>query len=136
MLIPHPPNTPVDADQVLLDRDLDPENTALQVRGLYRERAHLLAALATHPALHAVLAIDPDPLLPDCATVLYLWLGGQQMSWHLHDLDLPLFGHVAAVEPGDPDIRGQWDGHSTHTKYTHRLRTLVVHGQRTRQEDA
>ncbi|ADI05636.1 hypothetical protein SBI_02515 [Streptomyces bingchenggensis BCW-1] len=80
----------------------------------YRERAHLLAWIsALHPA-NAVIttAADIDEL---GWQLLYLLVGGWQMSWHIAPRDVGLFAHVEHVSTSDP--RAQWDGHSTEQKY-------------------
>lgn len=86
-----------------------------QVRGLYRERAHLVTALvrlaaldAGHPAVIAYN--DPrEPMLP----VLYVHTAAGQISWHLNPEHLLLFAAVPVVEPDDP--RARWDGHDKDT---------------------
>ncbi|MFF5589701.1 hypothetical protein [Streptomyces hygroscopicus] len=80
----------------------------------YRERAHLLAWLAAlHPA-NAVITSADDIEEPGWQ-LLYLLVGGWQMSWHIAPRDAELFAHVEHVDPTDP--RAQWDGHSTNEKY-------------------
>jgi hypothetical protein len=80
----------------------------------YRERAHLLAWLAAlHPA-NAVITPAPDVDEPGWQ-LLYLLVGGYQMSWHIAPRDSDLFNHVEHVAADDP--RAQWDGHSTTEKY-------------------
>ncbi|MFF5670288.1 hypothetical protein ACFY8S_09145 [Streptomyces hygroscopicus] len=80
----------------------------------YRERAHLLAWIAAlHPA-NAVITPADDIEEPGWQ-LLYLLVGGWQMSWHIAPRDAELFAHVEHVDPTDP--RAQWDGHSTNEKY-------------------
>lgn len=80
----------------------------------YRERAHLLAWLsALHPA-NAVITPATDVDEPGWQ-LLYLLVGGWQMSWHIAPSDAGLFAHVEHVDPSDP--RAQWDGHTTEAKY-------------------
>ncbi|MGC5034124.1 hypothetical protein ACPXCS_06155 [Streptomyces sp. DT190] len=90
------------ADRMQHDRDV-----------AYRERAHLLALLATMVD-HAVIAPAPDVDEPGW-WLLYLTLGGRQASWHISPQDATLFRHVEHVTAGD--ARAQWDGHSTEDKY-------------------
>ncbi|MBN9748562.1 hypothetical protein DMP23_47090 [Amycolatopsis sp. A1MSW2902] len=102
-----------------------PAGDSDQVRALYRERAHLVAALVRAAVLDvgrdAVIAYnDPDePRLP----VLYADTDAGQISWHINPEDLPLFAAVPVVDPGDP--RARWDGHDKQTALT-RLRTLAA----------
>ncbi|WP_201724785.1 hypothetical protein [Streptomyces antimycoticus] len=80
----------------------------------YRERAHLLAWIAAlHPA-NAVITAAADVDEPGWQ-LLYLLVGGWQMSWHIAPRDAELFAQVEHVGPDDP--RAQWDGHSTPEKY-------------------
>lgn len=90
--------------------------------GAYRERAHLVAYLASqHPAVIAY----SDPNTPDWPVVTITTPAGQ-LSWHISPDDLDLFGHVPHVVADDP--RAQWDGHDTPTKYE-RLAALVPERQ-------
>ncbi|CAM5682654.1 hypothetical protein SRIMM317S_03372 [Streptomyces rimosus subsp. rimosus] len=80
--------------------------------GAYRERAQLLAWLATaHPT---VLAPAPD-VDEDGWQILYLNAPCGQLSWHISPRDASLFTHVEHVPADDP--RAQWDGHTTDEKY-------------------
>ncbi|MFE6500740.1 hypothetical protein [Kitasatospora sp. NPDC057738] len=80
--------------------------------GAYRERAHLTAWLATiHPAV-ITPAVDIDE---DGWQLLYITVGGRQLSWHIHPRDAELYAHVEHVDPADP--RAQWDGHTAAEKY-------------------
>jgi hypothetical protein len=93
----------------------------------YRERnrlvAHLSRGFLSHPARHS----DDDPtwardwMAIVCVHGQRAWLepgpfGGswrqvpEQMSWHIHDAEVPLFSHLE-MRPGD------WDGHDTDEKY-------------------
>lgn len=90
-----------------------PEQTSV-----YRERAHLVAYLAS---LYPSVIAYSDPQEPDWP-VIYLTTPAGQLSWHLSGDDLDLFEHVPVVEPDD--WRAKWDGHTTEQKYE-RLATLV-----------
>jgi hypothetical protein len=63
---------------------------------LYRERAHLVALLATH--YPSVLSYN-DPREPDWP-VIYVDTPEGHLSWHIAPSDLDLFGHVPVVPPG------------------------------------
>lgn len=45
--------------------------------------------------------------------VVYIFVPTGQVSWHIHDRDLPLFAHLDRV----PGVDGTWDGHTTEVKY-------------------
>jgi hypothetical protein len=82
--------------------------------GAYRERAQLLALLAS--LCPSVIAPAPDVDEPGWQ-ILYLRIGGKQASWHIAPRDADLVAHVEHV-PVD-DSRAQWDGHTTEEKYAH-----------------
>jgi hypothetical protein len=105
-------------------------DTTDQCRELYRERAHLVAFLAS---LYPSVIANDDPQAPDWPVVYILTPSGQ-LSWHISPDDEDLFGHVPhpKAKPGKPIL---WDGHSTQQKYerlaqlargTHCLRSRVV----------
>jgi hypothetical protein len=80
--------------------------------GAYRERAHLVALLATlYPSVIAP-ALDLDE--PGW-WIAYLTIGGRQASWHISPRDAGLFTRVERVHRDDP--RALWDGHTTDAKY-------------------
>ncbi|MFB7907669.1 hypothetical protein ACFC1T_14650 [Kitasatospora sp. NPDC056076] len=80
--------------------------------GAYHERAHLTAWLATtHPAVITPATDTDEPGWQ----LLYLTVGGRQLSWHIHPRDAELYAHVEHVQSDDP--RAQWDGHTTEQKY-------------------
>lgn len=111
-------------DPNLVFVDQYPGDPATQMRALERERAHLVAALTTHPAVtSAVLATDEDTEMAVCTNVVYLTTKHGQMSWHIADDDLDLFTHLPRVTGAD--VRAAWDGHSTAEKYA-RLRDLLA----------
>jgi hypothetical protein len=94
----------------------DLERAEAERDGAYRERAHLVAHLA---AIHPSHIGYTDPNAPDWAVVIIETPTGQ-MSWHIADRDMDLFGHV---RPTNRICRG-WDGHTTDEKYE-RLQALV-----------
>jgi|GEM_PF-2435163 len=84
---------------------------------VYRERAHLVANLASR--YPAVIATTDEPDWP----VIYIDTPTGQLSWHLAVADLDLFDHVTRVPASDP--RARWDGHTTAEKYD-RLDALTL----------
>ncbi|MEU8886701.1 hypothetical protein [Streptomyces sp. NPDC048442] len=92
------------------------EQTEAERDGVYRERARLVAHLAS---LYPAHIGHTDPTAPGWAVVIIEAPTGQ-MSWHIAERDLPLFAHV---EPTSRICRG-WDGHTTEEKYE-RLAKLV-----------
>jgi hypothetical protein len=85
--------------------------SAASVTEVYRERARLVAFLATH--YPSVLAYA-DQSEPDWA-VVYIHTPAGQMSWHIAPNDVELFDHVQKVTPDDE--LAQWDQHTTEEKY-------------------
>jgi hypothetical protein len=90
-------------------------------RGVYRERAQLVALLAA--LFSSSRSIDPgEPMCPD---VVYLETEAGQLSWHLLPVDAQAFlSHVDHVGPDHP--AASWDGHSTDEKYR-RITELIHH---------
>lgn len=100
--------------QKLLDQQGDINRLTEERDGAYRERAQLLALLASlHPS---VIAPAPD-VDEDGWQILYLWIGGKQASWHIAPRDAELYAHIEHVPANDR--RAQWDGHTTEQKYAH-----------------
>ena len=84
------------------------------VDSVYRERAHLVAFLATiYPSTNGY----HDPEEPEWAVVIVDTPAGQ-MSWHVAPDDMDLFRHIGRSDTNT------WDGHSTEEKYG-RLRRLI-----------
>lgn len=81
---------------------------------VYRERAHLVAHLAT---IYPSTIGHTDPAEPEWAVVVVETPTGQ-MSWHVSPVDLDLFRHVTR------STVSTWDGHTTDEKYE-RLRRLI-----------
>jgi hypothetical protein len=90
---------------------------------LYRERAHLVAFLAT---LFPSVAAYSDPAEPDWL-VVYISSPMGQLSWHISPADHDLFLHVPRVPWDHP--RAQWDGHTTEEK-CERLARMIPLTQR------
>lgn len=76
-----------------------------QTRALYRERAHLVAALAARYTSRLASNDENEPEL----AVLYVQTPAGQISWHIHPDDLDLFTRVPRVERQDALVT--WDGH-------------------------
>lgn len=78
----------------------------------YRERNCLVAALSK--LLPAYMARHPDEdkeWEDDWRWIVFIESPRGQLSWHIHDSELPLFEHLEQVDDG------QWDGHTTEEKY-------------------
>lgn len=84
---------------------------------VYRERAHLVALLATMLPSHIGYT---DPETPGWPVVVAETPCGQ-LTWHVAPRDVPLFADVRPTRPGD----ARWDGHSTEEKYR-RVRQLIA----------
>jgi hypothetical protein len=78
--------------------------------GAYHERNMLVAALSKvfPSSLEKHIGDDWDP---GWGWVVFIDLPTSQVSWHIHDSELPLFDHL-------PRLQGRtWDGHTTEEKY-------------------
>jgi hypothetical protein len=86
-----------------------------QTSALYRERAHLVAALC---------ALRPSTMVPDPENagwgIVYVAGVEGQMSWHIAPEDLELFRGVVRWQESF-----EWDGHTTEEKYR-RLRAQTT----------
>lgn len=132
-------------DMIAELRALRAENERLRAAkdGAYRERDQLVCALSKvfpsrlerHPdsdtawendwrwivyidipTRYPVVFGDMRDMLPESRSFL---TSIKQVSWHIHDSELPMFAHLRR------DIRIGWDGHSTEEKYE-RLSKLHV----------
>lgn len=83
--------------------------SAAALRGVYRERAHLVALLAAWHTSHIGYT---DPTTPEWAVVT-IELPTGQASWHIAPDDMDLFQHVQQVTR----YARSWDGHTTDEKY-------------------
>jgi hypothetical protein len=113
------PAPPTDAETIASLRSAI-DMLEAQKNGAYQERNKLLAvfircAIALNYeawlGTHVDKPGDP-PWDPEWRNVVYLLLPTGQVSWHIHDSELPLFAQLGrdAVVP--------YDGHSTEAKYS------------------
>lgn len=78
----------------------------------YRERNMLVAALSKLFDSHLCMHDENDATWErDWMTIVCIHGPCGQMTWHLHDSDVPLFSHLLYEQ-------NHWDGHSTDEKYT------------------
>ena len=81
---------------------------AEELNAAYRERAHLIAALAAiYPA---EFRENPDEDYEDWP-IIYVQLPTGQASWHISPRDTDLFSGVKF------GTDAEWDGHTTEAKY-------------------
>ncbi|MCC7359448.1 MAG: hypothetical protein IT317_08230 [Anaerolineales bacterium] len=90
----------------------------------YSERNQLVLALSKlFPAWLERHPIDEAPWDADWRWIVFLEIpvdapaGVEQLSWHIHDSERPLFEHLSVRQANS------WDGHTTMEKYA-RLRRL------------
>jgi|SRR6187551_3854827 len=77
----------------------------------YRERNKVVSALTKlFPSCLGKHEDDPK-WHHEWMNIVYITLPTGQVSWHLHDSDLPLFAHLELNE------KIKWDGHTTEEKY-------------------
>jgi hypothetical protein len=80
-----------------------------RLEGAYAERTLLILALCA--LFPSGLKKAPVRGMPrEFETAVYVDTPAGQMSWHIHEDDLPAFAHL-------PPYPGGWDGHSTSEKY-------------------
>ena len=88
----------------------------------YWERNQLVAALSKlYPAWLARHPDEDTTWEDDWHWIVFIEIptgdADQQLSWHIHDKDLPYFSHLQLRE-------NTWDGHTTEEKYR-RLRYII-----------
>lgn len=90
----------------------EPTSEADGMKGLYRERAHLLALLAgvLDPSMSHIGETDTEA--EGWPVLTFETLAGQ-WSWHIAPDDVALFAHVRPTTAADR----AWDGHTTAEKY-------------------
>lgn len=79
---------------------------------VYTDRAHLVALLADNYPAYKTPAQDVEE--PGWWLV-YLYVGTQQMSWHISPADAHLLAGIPTVPATDWHV--QWDGHTTPQKH-------------------
>ena len=85
----------------------------------YRERNKLVSALSKlFPASLGKQEETDTTWHKEWMNIVYIKLPTGQVSWHLHDSDLPYFAHL---DYGNE----KWDGHTTDEKYD-RLSNLLT----------
>ncbi len=105
------------ARAILAHRDRELAALAREKDGAYAERNKLVTYLAAvfPSALTRTVIPGWDPEWEWCVCMT---TPKGQMSWHIHDSELPLFDHVELVKGWE------WDGHTTEEKYE-RLAELI-----------
>jgi hypothetical protein len=90
--------------------------------GVYRERDQLVAALSKLFESHLAAHLPADePGWDGWRNVVCIHLPTGDVTWHIADAELPLFGHLAMRE-------NHWDGYSDEEKYR-RLNALASRTQ-------
>lgn len=102
----------VDTDELLNEAMNQLRQAREDLKKVYRERAHLVAALTAH--YPAVWTDD----LEDQWRIVYVTFPSGQASWHIAQADWDLFLHLPLV------VDNPWDGHDTDEKYR-RVRASV-----------
>lgn len=86
-------------------------NLRISKDGAYRERNKVVSALSKlFPASLGKHDPEDKEWGKEWMNIVYIKLPTGQVSWHLHDSDMPLFAHL---EYG----KEVWDGHTTEEKY-------------------
>lgn len=92
---------------------LESENVRLREAkdGAYRERNQLVAFLSKlYPSHRARHPASDETWENDWRWIICIHSPFGQLSWHIHDSDLPMFEHLETN-------LNDWDGHSTEEKY-------------------
>jgi hypothetical protein len=87
---------------------------------VYHERNMLVAFLTTCYGAHLMRHPETEPWEADWRWIVCVHTPCGQMTWHIHDSELPLFMHVPSSRPDN-----DWDGHTTAEKYE-RLAALTT----------
>lgn len=83
----------------------------------YRERDQLVALISS--IWPSWLGRHEGEWQDAWRNIVYVQTPAGQLSWHIHDSEMPLFDHLAF------DASKPWDGHTTEEKYE-RIRKLVT----------
>ena len=82
-----------------------------QLNAVYNERNQLVAALSKLMPASLERHPENEQWEDDWRWIVFIDSPDGQLSWHIHDSDLPLFHHLTKNQ-------GRiWDGHSTEEKY-------------------
>lgn len=111
--------------------------TEEKLAAVYRERTFVVAALAKLACVRGPLGAGEsyyDAWLArhegenwenDWRWILYVIYGGHQLSWHIHDSELPLFDGVARLNLKREGPVPAWDKHTTFEKYRRIFESLT-----------
>lgn len=87
------------------------ERLAAEKETAYRERNLLVAFMSKVFPSHLARHDDADETWDDeWRNIVYIQLPTGQVSWHIHDEELPNFAHLEVRE-------NDWDGHTSEEKY-------------------
>lgn len=103
------------------------ESTEEERNKAYNERNRLVAYLASVYPSCLERHPEEEEWENDWRWIVFIHHPSGQLSWHIHDSELPLFDHVPR---GMGNVK--WDGHTTEEKYQ-RLAT-AIHERRHRWE--
>jgi hypothetical protein len=81
---------------------------------VYAERNRLVSFLSRCYLSYLAPASDAEP---GFEWIVYIETPEGQLSWHLHDDELPMFNHCPRQKAGS-----WWDGHTSEDKYARLLR--------------
>jgi len=94
-----------------------------ELDAVYDERNRCVAAMASMaqrlgwPTWRGTHEPEGDPNWDaEWLNVIYIQLPTGQVSWHIHDRDLPQFAHVPTAF-SRATFSKKWDGHTTEQKY-------------------
>lgn len=98
----------------------------LRLNEVYNERDRLVALISSlypsHLARH-----EGEDWDDDWRNVVYIDTPEGQLSWHIANKEVPLFGHLITGE-------NNWDGHTTEEKYN-RIERLIKRNSSLKEKD-
>ena len=98
------------AVQARLNQEISLREAAIAAKdNAYSERNRLVALLASMYK-SSLCQTDIPNWEPDWHWCIFIETPEGQLSWHIHDSELPLFSHI-------PRRAAAWDGHTTEEKY-------------------
>ena len=99
-------------------KDIEIKLLKNEIADVYNERDRLVALLTKfYPSYLAKHETSDTSWDEEWTNIVYIETPEGQLSWHIHESELPLFRHLSFKQ-------NNWDGHTTKEKYR-RIEKLV-----------